>query len=256
MIAVVISEKDEASVCIGKELMSLQKWEKLGANVYRSGNILLYFIEGMHLYHDNIDEEIKKWGKAEAIIFASRHSSESRRKTLSVHPIGNFGEAKFGGKSKELVLSAPLLMKNALKLLQVKAESMDYEVCYEATHHGPYLSTPSFFIETGSTEKEWNDREACRTIAEVIIETKNEKADVAIGIGGGHYAPRFTDIALHRNIAFGHMISDYNLSNIDEDMIQKAIDSTPDVKFAYFHGKKSRRFKKFFEGEGIECTAK
>lgn len=253
MIAIVISEKDDASVCIGKELMSLQKWEKLGENIYRSGDKLMYFIEGTHLYHDNIDEEIKKWGKAEAIIFASRHSSTSERRTLSVHPIGNFGEAKFGGKSRELVTSAPLLMRNALKLLQVKAERMDYDVCYEVTHHGPYLSTPAFFIETGSTEREWNDRGACRTIAEAIIEVKNEKADVAIGIGGGHYAPRFTDIAMHKNIAFGHMIPDYQLPNIDEDMIQKAIDATPDAKYVCFHGKKSRKFKKFFEDKGIEC---
>jgi len=256
VIAVVISEKDKASVCIGKELMSLQRWEKLGANVYRSEDKLLYFIEGTHLYHDDIDKEIEKWGKAEAIIFASRHSSESKRKTLSVHPIGNFGEAKFGGKSRELVPSSPLLMRNALEILQKKAESVEYEVCYEVTHHGPYLSTPAFFIETGSTEREWNDREACKAIAETIIESKKEKADVAVGVGGGHYAPRFTDIALHGNIAFGHMIPDYQLPNIDEEMIQKAIDSTPDVKYAYFHGKKGRGFKKLFEDEGIECITK
>lgn len=256
MIAIVISKEDEASVCIGKELLSLQKWEELGKNIYRSGDKLMYFIEDTHLYHDNIDEEIKKWGKAEAVIFASRHSSASEKKTLSVHPIGNFGEAKFGGKSRELVKSAPLLMRNALKHLQVKAGGMGYNVCYEVTHHGPYLSTPAFFIETGSTQKEWNDREACRVIAETIIEAKNEKADVAIGIGGGHYAPRFTDIAMHKKIAFGHMIPDYRLPNIDEDMIQKAIDATPDVKYAYFHGKKGRKFKNFFEDEGIECIIK
>ncbi|RLF64737.1 MAG: hypothetical protein DRN33_01360 [Thermoplasmata archaeon] len=261
MIATVISKSDEASVCIGRELISLKEWEELDNNIYLSGDRLLCFIDDMHLYRDNIDKKLKEYGNIEAVVFASRHSSESGRRTLSVHPIGNFGEAKFGGKSRELVISAPLLMRSALKTLQEKAKGMDYEVCYEVTHHGPHLSTPAFFIETGSTEREWNDREACRAIAETIMEMEREggmKTDirVGIGVGGGHYAPRFTDIALHKNVAFGHMIPDYHLPAIDDEMIKKAIEATPDAKYAYFHGKKSRKFKKIFEDMGMECILK
>jgi len=243
-------------MCIGKELLSLGKWVKIEEDVYRANNAMLFFIDDLHIYHDNVDREIEKWGRAETVVFASRHSSKSGRRTLSVHPVGNFGEAKFGGKNRELAPSSPLLMRNALKLLKEKAEGIDYDVCYEVTHHGPYLSTPAFFIETGSTEREWNDRKACRVIAETIMEIKGEKCEVALGIGGGHYAPRFTDIALKRNVAFGHMIADYRLDAIDGEMIIRAIDATPGVKYAYLHGAKGLQYKSIFESRGIECVVK
>jgi len=254
VIAVVVSRMDTASVCIGEELLSLHKWTELGKNVYRTDGMLVFFIDDMHLYHNDIDVEIKKWAeRLDAVIFASRHQSESGRKTLSVHPIGNFSKAKFGGKNRELVPSAPALMGNALKLLHEKSGKMDYDVCYEVTHHGPYLSTPAFFIEVGSTEKEWGNVEACRIIAETIMNVKEKPHDIAIGIGGGHYAPRFTDIALEKGMAFGHMIPDYQLANVDNEMVLNAIYATPGVKNAYFHGKKGRHYKKIIEDKGIEC---
>ena len=256
MIAIVVSRADEASVCIGNELLSVATWKELDANAYSSKDRLLFFIDDMHIYHDNIDMEIMKLGKPEAVIFASRHSSDSKRRTLSVHPVGNFGAAKFGGKEREIVPSSPRLMLGALRLLREKSEKMDYDVCYEVTHHGPYLTTPSFFIETGSTEREWNDRDACRVIAETIMEMSEAGRAAAVGVGGGHYAPRFTDIALRREVAFGHMIADYRLDEMDEDMIRKAIRATPDARYAYFHGKKGLKYKKIFEDEGIECIAK
>ncbi|MEA2054337.1 MAG: D-aminoacyl-tRNA deacylase [Candidatus Thermoplasmatota archaeon] len=244
---------DNASVCIGKELLSLHEWTEMEKNVYRKGGMLVFFIDDMHLYHDNIDREIKKWvHPLNAVIFASCHKSESGRKTLSVHPIGNFGKAEFGGKNGEMVPSAPSLMQDALQLLHEKAKGTDYDVCYEVTHHGPYLSTPAFFIEAGSTEKEWNDIEACRKIAQVLDSLRFSEGYSTIGVGGGHYAPRFTDLAIKSNVSFGHMIPDYQINNIDREMILKTIDATPGVKFVYFHGKKGWRFKKIFEEEGIE----
>ena len=113
----------------------------------------------------------------------------------------------FGGKEKELVPSAPSLMGDALHILHQK-ENIGYEVCFEVTQHGPFLSTPSFFIEVGSTEKEWEDANACKTIADVLQELRfPSKKKIAIGIGGGHYAPRFTDITLKelaKNIVIEH----------------------------------------------------
>ncbi|NIA10239.1 MAG: transposase [Nitrospiraceae bacterium] len=243
-------------MCIGKELLAVNEWEKTDDGVYISGDRLMYFIDDRHIYHDDIDREISKYGNPETIIFASRHTSESGRKTLSVHPIGNPGEAKLGGKSREFVPSSPSLMLAALSLLRKKADGTDYDVCYEVTHHGPYLSTPAFFIETGSTEKEWNDRRACRIIAETIMEAEEKGDKVAVGVGGGHYAPRFTDIALKRGIAFGHMLPDYQMPNIDEDIVRKAIYATPGAKYAYFHGKKGIKYKTIFEDEDIECIIK
>ena len=236
MLAIIISKKDIASVNISKILLSSYEWEKEG-DVYIHGNRILYFIEDEHLYHDNVDIELEELGyDIDTIIFASRHSSKEERKTLSVHPIGNFGKAIYGGRDAELVKTNPLLMRNALKLLKEKND-IGYSVSYEATHHGPYLEKPTFFIEVGSTSRQWNDMHACRIVAEVIMEMKEEESEVAIGIGGGHYAPRFTDIALKKDIAFGHIAARYAIEYLNEEMLKKMFEATPHCSRAYFHGK-------------------
>ncbi|MCD6513055.1 MAG: D-aminoacyl-tRNA deacylase [Thermoplasmata archaeon] len=241
MIAIIISEEDEASVNIGKELMKIAEWRREG-DFYIHENMVMYHIPDMHLYHNNVDEEIRKEGyEIDAVVFASKHSSKSHIKSLTVHPIGNFGKALYGGKDEELVPSHPLLMKYALSLLHRKADGMEYQVSYEATHHGPYLKTPTFFIETGSTKEEWNNKRACRVIAEAILETGKNKdimndAEIAIGIGGGHYAPRFTDIAMKRNVAFGHIAAKYAVEFLSEKMLKKMVASTPGCSKAYYHG--------------------
>ncbi|MBU4190231.1 MAG: D-aminoacyl-tRNA deacylase [Candidatus Thermoplasmatota archaeon] len=193
----------------------------------------------------------------DVVIFASKHKSESGMKTLSVHPIGNYDKADFGGREKTLVNTSPHLMTTALRTMKEKNKT-DYHVCFEVTHHGPYLSTPAFFIEIGSDEKSWNDKNAGKTVAETIIETikKPEKYPVLIGVGGGHYAPRFTDMALKKKVSFAHMLPKYQIENIDEKMVEEVIEkSKPD--FVYFHKKgmrKSdyRRLKEVFENKGIK----
>lgn len=82
------------------------------------------------------------------------------------------------------------------------------------------------------------------------MEMKPGKYEIGIGIGGGHYAPRFTDISFKKNVAFGHIASKYVLSNFDEKAIQKMIDATPGCSKIYFHGKHERieeMAKKFFK---------
>src|SRR2546428_10273485 len=48
-------------------------------------------------------------------------------------------------------------MTEVLRAVRREAEGLSYAVTFEATHHGPVLDAPSFFIEVGSTEKEWRD---------------------------------------------------------------------------------------------------
>ena len=250
MMGIIISKKDEASVNIGNQLLKNYEWKNEGGVLIHE-NKIIYFIEDLHLYHDNVDEEIKKLGyNVDTIIFASKHSSKSGKKTLSVHPIGNFTFAEYGGKDMELVKTNPLLMRNALQLLKEK-NTMGYEVSYEATHHGPYLKTPTFFIEVGSTEKEWKNEKAGKIIADVIMEMKENSYDVAVGIGGGHYAPRFTDIALKNGIAFGHIAAKYSVPYLNDEMVEKMLAATPHCKKAYFHGK-YLEVEKILERKGIE----
>ena len=234
MICVVASKKDIASRNIAKFLLSMEKWKE--GKIYEREGMLLYFINDEHIFHDYVDEEIENFGyEIDTIVFASRHASAAKKKTLSIHAIGNFSKAEYGGRDETLVTCNPLLMRNALELLKEK-NLKGYEVCYEATHHGPYLKKPCFFIEVGSTEKEWRDEKACRAIAETILEMEEKKYEIAIGIGGGHYAPRFTDIALERNIAFGHIAAKYAVPYLNEEMLKKMIKATPGCKKAYFHG--------------------
>ena len=38
----------------------------------------------------------------------------------------------------------------------------EYSVTLEVTHHGPLIEIPCCFIELGSQEKQWNDKEAAK----------------------------------------------------------------------------------------------
>jgi len=255
MIAVVVCRMDTASVNIGRALMERGSWQPYGDGL-RCGDLLLYHIDDMHLYHEGIDGELS--GHAEqldAVVFASRHRSRSGRKTLSVHPIGNYRGADYGGRDETLVSAAPERMHSALQGLYDGAAVLDYDVCYEVTHHGPFLSTPTFFIEAGSTEREWRDMEACRVIADALRSLNKERVVTAIGLGGGHYAPRFTDLALGDDVAFGHMIPDYQLPHIDAGMVQAAVDASPGATMAFLHGEKGERFRPVLEDNGLDVVS-
>jgi D-aminoacyl-tRNA deacylase len=220
---------------------------------------------------ENLDKEIEsKLGiKTKQTIFISRHTSEMEKPTLTVHPIGNYGEAQFGGKPKTLVKSAPRLMTHLLRLIKKNLQStnLTYQVCYEVTHHGPYIETPTFFVEVGSTEREWNKKEPAKIIAQSILELLgkyhyeedfSDDIPILLGIGGGHYAPRFTDVVFEKKAAFGHMIPSYQIKagNIDSEMFEKTLDATPNVKAAYIHKKALKKsqvteYKKWFQNKGI-----
>ncbi|UCE37948.1 MAG: transposase [Thermoplasmata archaeon] len=262
MKAIIICKPDIASCNIFENLKSLRNWKEEGEF---QGNPLLFYddflmatINDEHIFHDNVDIELGKVlkQKPECIIYASRHRSESGKRSLTVHPIGNFGKAEFGGKEKTLIPSSPHLMTEALRILRKKAKDLDFSVSFEATHHGPFLSTPTFFIEIGSDEETWRYKGAGRAIAETILETQTREYEVGIGIGGGHYSPRMTDVAIERKISFGHIVPTYALSNLTPDMARQVISQTQDVKKVHFHkkhlkGEEYRKWKEFFLKIGI-----
>ncbi len=190
----------------------------------KKAGLRLILIDSLHIFSEHLDEL-----NAEFIIFASRHSSKSGKPTLSVHPVGNWGRAELGGVSRELGLSSAALMKSYLVGLKEKQEQLDleYEVSYEATHHGPFLKTPCCFIEIGSTEPQWRDEKAGLAVAETIVEkTAFPECRAAIGLGGLHYNPRFTKIALFTEHAFSHMCPKYNLPNFNLEMLEKAVSAS------------------------------
>ncbi len=245
MRAVLISTADPASVNIRDRLLEIGEWEDFGdfgglpAYRSRSRGYVMLQQESPDIYAERIDMEISDFigVMPELIIFASMHRSESGKKALTVHNVGNYGKADYGGKEHTLAVPCPRIMTEALRAIARNSTLPDYAVSYEVTHHGPYLETPSFFIEIGSTEEEWRNEEAGRVIARAIMDierTEGNEDIVAIGIGGGHYAPRFTELALNYAISFGHMAPKYALDNLDRDILGQMVEKSG-AEAVYFH---------------------
>jgi len=47
-----------------------------------------------------------------------------------------------------------------------------------------------------------------------------------LGIGGPHYNSKFTKMALENEVAFGHMIPKYAVSNLNSKILQQCIERT------------------------------
>ncbi|MGA1793252.1 MAG: D-aminoacyl-tRNA deacylase [Thermoplasmatota archaeon] len=261
MKVLLVSSEDPASLNIRDRLMEEADWERIGdffgSEVLHHGNLLMFQKEGTHLYFENVDMEIAGYLSTELpehrvdnspfplelLVFLSRHRSEKDVRSLTVHPPGNFLNADFGGESGRLPPSSPYEMTAALRALyrEKKALGLTDQTTYEVTHHGPLVSSPSFFIEIGSDASRWEIPDLGRAIARALLseDLLDPPRDLpaAIGIGGGHYAPRFTDRAMRGKFAFGHMIPDYILNNSNDlrTTIKMALEATKGAKVAFIH---------------------
>lgn len=261
----VASEIDEASRNQRDALLDFASWDReesfSGLASWRLRDIVLVTIPEHHLYRDHLDRDLElAFGdRADLVVYLSKHRSESRRPSLTVHPIGNPGAAEFGGQPETLVPSAPRWMTAALRGLRKEAKGLAYEVTFEATHHGPYLSAPTFYIEQGSTETEWTNRQASQAIARVLLALRPLEAPIAIALGGGHYVPRHTDLALRRRVAFGHLLATYALERAPGDLIDQAVERTAGASLAYVHRKslaktEVRRLEERVESLGLRVV--
>ncbi|MGA7477004.1 MAG: D-aminoacyl-tRNA deacylase [Thermoplasmata archaeon] len=174
---------------------------------------------GAHIHDEDVDLRLPP-ALREArptLIFPSIHRSERNVPSLTVHPLGNPGpRAELGGRPRTLAPSDPRRMATALRLLDEGAAPLGMGATYEATHHGPAVALPAFFIEIGYAELPHPPREAVRLLAEVIPRITGSPEDrVALAVGGGHYVPHFTDLALRRKWAFGHILSRHALEELD-----------------------------------------
>jgi D-aminoacyl-tRNA deacylase len=281
-VLIISSTEDPASTNIKNSLLEQTTWEEHGTfyntSVYRHtsmNNLVIVTIPNKKIRHENIDTQIYEQLHIEPkiAIFLSRHRSKMGEPTLTVHPIGNYGDAKFGGKPKTLVPAAPRMMTHLLQLIKKNLQQTDlkYQVCYEVTHHGPFLKIPTLFAEVGSTEIQWQQKEPASLIASSLLELLAKyhyeeeypnDIPVLLGIGGGHYAPRFTEFALAKKIAFGHMIPTYQIEggNIDDEILEKTIQATPNIKGIYLHKKELKKsqvtqYRNWFETKGISIIS-
>ncbi len=170
--------------------------------------------------------------QAQLIVFISRHSSQSGTPTLTVHTPGNFGEAQLGGLSRCVSICSAQAMATALKALsRLKHERhLDFEVSYEATHHGPSLSVPTMFVELGSSEPQWRNLDGAAAVADAAMEAianfDNTTQPAVLGIGGPHYNNKFTELALTGGVTVGHMIPKYAVSEVTADLLRHCIPRT------------------------------
>lgn len=269
-IVIISSTEDEAGTNIKNALLNLEKWDTINTfcdqPVYQHQSLKeLYVvtITDKTIIHEGLEQELyeKIQLSPSQFIFISRHRSKSGEPTLSTHPIGNYAEALFGGKNRSITPSMPRLMTALLHEMKIKAteNGLPHEITYEVTHHGPYLTKPTLFAEVGSTLEEWKKKKPARVVAEALLtvlhdkkyeQEYSKKIPVLVGIGGGHYAPRFTTVALKKDVSFGHMIPSYHVKpgNIDKEMLEKTLQETPDVSGVYLDRKAlSKTTKKTFE---------
>jgi D-aminoacyl-tRNA deacylase len=244
---IITSAEDPASLNIRARLLEMAEWADIGqfegSPVLRHCSYDMVHIKEMHLGRELLDRDVEKalGRRYDTMIFASRHRSESGLRTLTVHALGNYGSADFGGRPGSLVPTNPRLMTNALLLLRRHGEGLGFGISFETTHHGPYLETPAFFIEIGSGPDAWQEAAPARAIARTLLELAEagltDGDAIGIGFGGGHYAPRHSDLVARMRVSMGQMVPDHHIERVDGDMLDRMIAGTPGASVAYFHKK-------------------
>ncbi|MCX6748722.1 MAG: hypothetical protein NT076_03885 [Candidatus Pacearchaeota archaeon] len=210
--AIITPNPDFAGLNIASEL------EKLGIESIAT--------EERSIYLENIDKKLD----ADFIIFATTHRGNKER-MLSVHAPGNWKQADLGGKEGKICLTSAFILKTFFQELN-KNIPEGWQATLECTHHGPYLEKPCLFIEIGSNEANWQDKQAGKSIAKTIKDSiniinsgKSESWIPAIGLGGPHYCSNFNKIQLNSNYAISHIIPEYMLP-FSESMIKEALAKT------------------------------
>ena len=122
-------------------------------------------------------------------------------------------------------------MTDALRRLAEGGRKLGLPATFEATHHGPELSLPAFFVEIGYGTEPEPSSDAVRLLSEMIPTIEPDPSDrVALAVGGGHYAPHFTDLAIRRRWAFGHIVSRHSLAELDRPTATQALQGTPEAE--------------------------
>jgi D-aminoacyl-tRNA deacylase len=215
-IALVNSRQDKAGLNIRHHIEELLDDDGAGKWQVPGRSYFFHDVEERLIHAERIDAGID----ADLLVFLSRHSSENPVPVLTVHVTGNYGPAALGGSARTLSPAAPAMMQATLRALARHCPE-GYRVSYEVTHHGPTdMVIPSFFVEIGSTEKEWTDPVAGRAVAESVLSAVPQDPVPLIGFGGTHYAARETEIALTSRGAFGHIAHTREIPGLEKVMIR------------------------------------
>ena len=194
-----------------------QKLKKEG-NIFRGKNYDLLVIPTPAIEADWLEEKYDYDG----YVFLSKHAAESGVLALTCHSTGNFAEAKFGGKDKQVAIPHPSLQKKYLQeMWNNRSQFPDFQITIEATHHGPTdLSKPTIFMEIGTTEKQWNDISLCTSVAKIIDDVMSKEISsypMAICFGGTHYPEKFTKELLEGKYSLGTVMPKHALDFLDDE---------------------------------------
>ena len=221
-VALINSRQDKAGVNIRHHIEQLLDTIALDGDQDLHRTYDFYDVAERLIHAEHIDAQID----ADLMIFLSRHYSANPVPVLTVHVTGNFGTAEVGGNPRTLAPAAPAMMQATLRALRKHCPE-GYRVSYEVTHHGPTgLSHPSFFVEIGSTEKEWTDPVAARAVAESVLSASPVNPVPLIGFGGTHYATRETEIALTSRGAFGHIAHTREIPMLDDELVKAMMEKS------------------------------
>lgn len=239
--AITLSLSDPAGETMHGILLERGFTETDEPGVYRRGDTILLALEPLIVPEERYKvppepnpypadyNSLAKRYEIDYMVVASRHWAKSGKPSLTVHPTGNFGKAMYGGRSRELQLTAPNKMRDVyLRILEDPPRK--FEVSLEATHHSPTeFNVPMFFAEVGSREAQWSDEKVCGYLVDAILGGIEDDgyADSAIGFGGGHYCPTFS--TMMDEYAFGHMAAKYAVPLLSEDLVAQMVEKSGGV---------------------------
>lgn len=193
---------------------------------------------GPHLQDDRLDLRLPDALRQlrPTLIFPSIHRSERGVRCLTVHPLGNpGGRADYGGRPRTLAPTDPREMAAVLRALDERARELGVPATFEATHHGPEVALPAFFVEVAVEGDLPPGGDGIGAVAHAILTAAPDPHDrIALAVGGGHYAPRFADLVKGRCWAFGHILSRYALEDLDGPTARAALDGTPGAEGLLF----------------------
>ncbi|ESP89914.1 D-aminoacyl-tRNA deacylase [Candidatus Halobonum tyrrellensis] len=264
MIGVVVSRADRASEHIGERLLAAD-WtarededrpDADGGGTYHRTSVAgesfeLRAFDDMHIHLDDPTPAFSE--RPDYLVFVSRHSGDTGP-LLTCHFTGNFGDAEYGGSDRSFAPACPGVQRALVAGFDEHAPD-GYGVAVECTHHGPTeLSVPSLFAELGSDDDQWDDPAGAAAVARAVLDLPERGATPAagdpddprhlVGLGGGHYAPRFERVLRETAWGVGHVASDWQLEELGHpgehaDALAAAFDAS-DARFALVEGETDR----------------
>lgn len=220
VIGILASRADEASVMIARELIAIATDEPVDSSLadrYHLDGAELVVVDERHLdlvAVDTLFDTAPRW-----IAVVSRHAGDTGP-LLTAHFPGNIGTADFGGSPSTVPPACPHVLTAYLAAVTDTVPT-GYEVGIECTHHGPTDSdAPIVFVEVGSGPTQWADTGAGHAVASALWSVRDAPSTAThqlVGLGGGHYAPRFERIIRETAWDVGHIAPDWALDALDAD---------------------------------------